>query len=81
MIKLKLRFSVEATKAFEKRKTAKAINCHHSDVLWKFKDTFSCETFTQNSPSFQPIFKLSTRMLNLSKINLEAENFFLSSPR
>jgi hypothetical protein len=32
MIKLKLRFSVEATKPL-KREKAKTINCHHPDVL------------------------------------------------
>ena len=34
----------------------------------KSKDTFSCEILTQKiSPSFQPIFKLSTKNVNLSK--------------
>ena len=66
MIKLNLRFfglKDEATKAFGKR-NGKNHKLPSFRCSLKSKDTFSCEIFTQKiSPSFQPIFKLSTRML------------------
>ena len=69
--------------AFEKRKTAKTINCHHSDVLWKknFQRYLLLWNFhTEDFPSFQPIFKLSTRMLIFRNKPGSKENSFLPSP-
>ncbi len=70
----------KATKPL-KRERAKNHKLPSSRRSLKIQDVFSCETFTQKFFSFQPIFKLSTRMLIFQKkTNPEAENFFLAFP-
>jgi hypothetical protein len=69
MIKLKTKIfglKDEATKPL-KREKAETINCHYPDVLWNSKIPSFCEIFTQDFPSFQPIFYFSTRMLIFRK--------------
>jgi len=63
-----------------KREKAKTINCHHSDVLWKFKDTFSCEISTQWFPLFSTDSQFSTRMLIFRKQTRKQKISFLPSP-
>ena len=71
MIKLKLRSSVEATQPL-KRERAKTINCHRSDILlWNFHTKIS---------SLSNRFSTFDKNVNLSRINPEAENFFLAFP-
>jgi len=72
MIKLKLRSSVEATQPLEKR-NGKNHKLPSSTRSLKIQDVSSCETFTQNFPSFQPIFQTFDKNVNLSKINPEAK--------
>ena len=46
-----------------KEKTAKAINCHHSDVLWNSKRALLVKFSHKDFPSFQPTFNFRQRML------------------
>ncbi len=62
-----------------KRERAKTINCHHSDVPWKFKMSFLVKLSHKIFPLFNR-FSTLDKNVNLSKTNPEAKKFFLVSP-
>jgi hypothetical protein len=87
MIKLNSRFlglKDEATKAFEKKKKEKRKGKNHKLPSFrcslKIQRYLSCVIFTQRFLLFSTDFSIFDRNVNLSKINPEAENFFLAFP-
>ncbi len=64
----------------KKERAKKTINCHHSDVLWKFKMSSFLVRFSHKIFPLFNRFSTFGKNVNLSKANPEAENFFLVSP-
>ena len=68
-------------KAIEKEKKArKTINCHHSDVLWKFKRYLFLWNFHTKFSLFSTDFQFSTRMLIFRKQTRKQKISFSPSP-